>query len=452
MQSTELFKEALKVTPGGVHSPVRGFQSVGGSPLFFESAHGPEITSVEGDTYIDFCQSFGPLILGHQDQDVKAALQKMLDTLWTSGTCEPYSLRLAQWIQTHSPAIEKLRFVSSGTEAVMSALRVARGATGKTKVLKFEGCYHGHVDSLLVKSGSGLAGISAADSAGIDETLAHQTIVCSLDDEKEFIKVFESHRDDLAAVILEPLPANFGLLIQRSQFIRSVVNFAQSHGVLVIFDEVISGFRVGFGGVAEILGIKPDLVTYGKVLGGGLPVGCYGGRADLMDQVAPAGPVYQAGTLSASPLGMVAGYTQLEKIKSLKLHKILKERTQDFASKINDFLKTSSLKLRMVYSSSLFWLTQMNDEQLEKFDSYKSSPDEPLGYSPLRKVSDIPKTHKSFFALLFKHLLEHKIFMAPNGFEVGFIGYAHTPEVLNSAAKSMMVSLEKAQKEFTVHQ
>lgn len=430
MSSSELFERALKVAPGGVHSPVRGFQSVGGHPIFFKSGMGCKLTSVEGDEYIDFCQSFGPLIFGHQDPDVKKAVLDMLDTIWTSGTCEPYSLKLAEWIKCYSPSVEKLRFVSSGTEAVMSAVRVARGATKKDKIIKFEGCYHGHVDSLLVKSGSGLAGASASDSAGVSEVLAQQTLVLPLDDEQKFKECVDLNKDKVAAVILEPLPANFGLLIQRKEFINFVTGYAQKNDILVIFDEVISGFRTSMGGMAEILGLKPDLVTYGKVVGGGLPVGCYGGRQDLMDFVAPVGPVYQAGTLSASPLGMAAGHAQLKKMVDVKIHEVLEQRASKFQNKINKGLKNNSRSLEMVRYGSLFWFVQMPDGQA------------------IRTVSGISKQHKEFFMHFFKHLIEERIFMAPNGYEVGFIGYAHTDEILDQAADKILRAVDKAYEQY----
>src|SRR6266704_5502736 len=310
--SKEYFERALRVTPGGVHSPVRAFKSVGGTPLFFRSAEGAFLTSVEGRDYIDFCQSFGPLILGHRDRDVSEIVKEAVATAWSFGACEPYSLELAEWITARIPWVEMLRFVSSGTEAVMSALRMARAATQRSRILKFEGCYHGHSDSLLVKAGSGLAGASASSSAGVSANVAGETLVAPLDDEEAVRQIFAEHGKDIAAVILEPLPANYGLLIQRREFIEETVRIAHEHGSLVIFDEVISGFRVALGGMAEVLGMRPDLVTYGKVIGGGFPVAGYGGRKDLMELVAPSGPAYQAGTLSANPVGMRAGLDTLQ--------------------------------------------------------------------------------------------------------------------------------------------
>src|SRR2546421_1640327 len=297
--SREHFKRALRVSPGGVHSPVRAFKGVGGTPIFFRSAQGGTMTSVDGRVYIDCCQSFGPLMLGHRDPDVAEAVNKMIGTAWSFGACEPYSLELAEWITSRVPWVEMVRFVSSGTEAVISALRVARAATGRSRILKFEGCYHGHADSLLVKAGSGLAGASASSSAGVSENVANETLVAPLDDEDAVSKIFAEHGKDIAAVILEPLPANYGLLIQRREFIEEMVKIAREHGALVIFDEVISGFRVALGGMAEVLGMRPDLVTYGKVIGGGFPVACYGGRKDLMGLVWAAGPGYHARNVNA---------------------------------------------------------------------------------------------------------------------------------------------------------
>jgi glutamate-1-semialdehyde 2,1-aminomutase len=250
-----LYDRSLKVAPGGVHSPVRSGKSVGGEPLFFRFAEGAYLESVEGKRYIDFCQSFGPNILGHRDPDVASEVEKIISRVWTLGTCEPYSLELAEWIQAKVPWAEKLRFVCSGTEAVMSAIRLARAATGRSKILKFEGCYHGHVDSMLVKAGSGLAGDVASDSAGVPREIAETTLICPLDDESAVENVFDRSGSEIAAVIIEPLPANFGLLIQRDEFLRKVVDIGRRHGALVIFDEVISGFRVAIGGMAERLGV-----------------------------------------------------------------------------------------------------------------------------------------------------------------------------------------------------
>lgn len=419
MLSDELHERCLKVSPGGVHSPVRAFKSVGGTPVFFKSGKGAHLISVEGEQYTDFCQSFGPLILGHRDEEVQAEVERMINTIWSSGACEGYSLELAEWICEHIPVVEKLRFVSSGTEAVMSALRVARGATKKDKVLKFEGCYHGHVDSLLVKSGSGLAGKSSASSAGVPKATAEQTLVCPLDNLEIYLETLEQHKGDLAAVILEPLPANFGLLEQREEFIKAVTEEAQKKGVLVIFDEVISGFRIGLGGMTAKLNLKPDLVTYGKVIGGGFPVGCYGGKKDYMDLVAPLGPVYQAGTLSAHPIGMVAGLATLKKAKREDVWSQFKKLNSKFKSDFNSWAGIVGVPTRLHTTGSLFWFADLE--------------------GPVRSIDVIPKNHGDKFKYFFNSLLEQKVYLAPNGFEVGFLGNGHSQEIMEE-------SLEKFKK------
>lgn len=425
MKSEELFTRSQKVSPGGVHSPVRAFKSVGGTPIFFKEAEGPYMTSVEGKTYIDFCQSFGPNILGHRDPDVQEAVLGMIHKAWSFGACEPYSLELAEWMIAHVPCLEKVRFVSSGTEAVMSALRVARAATGRQKILKFEGCYHGHADPLLVKAGSGLAGEAASDSAGVSDQTAHQTLIAPLDDEENFLKVLNENPGEIAALILEPLPANFGLLIQRKEFLDFVVSECHKRDILVVFDEVISGFRVALGGMSEVLGIKPDLVTYGKVIGGGFPVGAYGGREDLMNLVAPQGPVYQAGTLSASPVGMVAGLTTLKKIKEVNLYSTLEERASKLRSELNACFKNLRAPVQVTSYGSLFWIHPQSSKEI-------------------RRITDIPKEHGENFKRFFKECLEEGIYLAPSGYEVGFLSLAHNDEILNQALEKMRKAAQRA--------
>lgn len=417
--SEELFQRALKVAPGGVHSPVRSFKGLDRAPVFFTQAQGAYLTSVEGKRYIDFCQSFGPLILGHLDEEVKEEVHRMVDTAWTFGATEVYSLELAEWITQQIPFIEKLRFVSSGTEAVMSALRVARAATGRNKILKFEGCYHGHVDNLLVKAGSGLAGASASSSAGISAEVASQTVVAPLDDEEKFAEVLKSQGQDIAAVIIEPLPANYGLLIQRPEFLKKIAQLTRENGSLLIFDEVISGFRVGLKGMVEETGITPDLVTYGKIMGGGFPVGCYGGRADLMNLVAPSGDVYQAGTLSANPVGMRAGLTTLKKMQRLDGWNILNQRTQKFTQKLNKGFEQQGLNLEVTHAASLFWIHGKQNEKI-------------------RSIVQIPAEQGASFKGLFLKALDKGVYLAPNAYEVGFVSLAHTDDILDQAAEMIL--------------
>ncbi|HWQ10671.1 MAG TPA: glutamate-1-semialdehyde 2,1-aminomutase, partial [Holophaga sp.] len=312
MSNESLFQEALSHFPGGVSSPVRAFKAVGGTPKFFARAFGAWFVDEEEKQFLDLCMSWGPLILGHAHPDVLAAVQEAMQEGLSFGAPSRRELALARRIKLMAPFVEKMRFVSSGTEAVMSALRAARGFTRRDFVLKFEGCYHGHADSMLVKAGSGLATYGEPTSAGVPKPYADLTLVVSLDDFDGLEAVFAKHGAELAAAIIEPIPANNGLLVQDPAFLRRLRELCTKHGALLILDEVISGFRVAPGGAAERLDITPDLVAYGKIIGGGMPVGLYGGRADVMSVVSPDGPVYQAGTLSGNPVAMAAGLATLE--------------------------------------------------------------------------------------------------------------------------------------------
>lgn len=418
-QSKILFERSKQVAPGGVHSPVRSFRSVGGDPIFFKSAKGAFLKDVDNKEYIDFCLSFGPLILGHRDPEIEEIVKETISLAWTFGACEPYSLELAEFIVQEIPWVERIRFVSSGTEAVMSAVRVARAATGRDKILKFDGCYHGHLDSLLVKSGSGLAGEPSSDSAGISERQMSDTLVLPLDDEEAVRVLFEKHGKEIALLAIEPMPANYGLLLQRKDFLHKITEIAHQHGALVLFDEVISGFRVGMQGYSALLDIKPDLVTYGKIIGGGFPVGAYAGRKDLMDLVAPSGPVYQAGTLSGNPIGMRAGLATLKKLKSQNVHSILETRTESFTLSALEFLnKKSNSEWTVNLNGSIFWFHQKTEK-------------------PIRTIDEIPASHKENFSKLFHSLLKQGIYLAPSGYEVGFLSLAHTDEVLERTLNSI---------------
>ena len=423
--SREYFDRASLIAPGGVHSPVRAFKGVGGTPIFFRSAQGGTMTSVDGREYIDFCQSFGPLILGHRDPDVADAVREAIETAWSFGASEPYSLDLAEWITSRLPWVEMLRFVSSGTEAVMSALRVARAATNRNRILKFEGCYHGHSDSLLVKAGSGLAGEAASSSAGVSENVAGETLVAPLDDEAAIKKVFDQFGAEIAAVILEPLPANYGLLIQRREFIDETIRLARANGALVIFDEVISGFRVALGGMAEVLGIRPDLVTYGKVIGGGFPVAAYGGRRDLMQLVAPVGPVYQAGTLSANPVGMRAGLATLEKVERVNAYGQLEERTAEFCDGLNLNFKHRGLPFEITRAASIFWLHT-------------------AAGAAIRRIEQIPPHNAEAFAKVFHRALDRGVYLSPSGYEVNFMSLAHSDELRERAQGAILEAAENS--------
>ena len=393
--SEELFYQSKKLVPGGVHSPVRSFSGLGSTPLFFERGEGAKIYDVEGRDYIDFCMSFGPLILGHSDPDVRKAIVDQTEKGWSYGACEAWSLKLADFLIGRLPGVEQIRFVNSGTEAVMTAIRLSRGYTGRDKIVKFSGCYHGHTDSMLIKAGSGLTQYSEASSAGVPEGIAKDTLVLELGDQKGVEDVFRRHSKDIAAVIIEPLPANNGLLVQEEDFLRQLRALTLEHSSLLIFDEVITGFRLGFEGMMGITGIEPDLVTYGKIIGGGLPVGAVAGKRAVMEFLAPVGTVYQAGTLSANPLAMVAGLATLK-----KLTPAFYKRLDSLSASIVDVLRRGLMrkfpKMEIVQQGSLFWLSL---EQKE-------------------------------FSVLFEYLLSRGIYIAPSACEVGFISSAHDENIV----------------------
>jgi glutamate-1-semialdehyde 2,1-aminomutase len=311
-KSQELFQKALRLMPGGVNSPVRAFRAVGGDPVFIAGGKGSSITDVDGRNYIDYVLSWGPLILGHCHPEVVEALARVIATGTSFGACTAAEVELAERLREACPSLELVRLVNSGTEATLSALRVARAATGRDKILKFEGCYHGHGDSLLVKAGSGVATLGLPDSPGVPRALAELTVTLPFNDPAALEEAFRVHRNQLAAVIIEPVVGNSGCIAPQAGFLERLRKLTAEQGTVLILDEVMTGFRVAYGGAQELYGIQPDLTTLGKIIGGGLPVGAYGGKASLMDWVAPAGPVYQAGTLSGNPLAVAAGLKTLE--------------------------------------------------------------------------------------------------------------------------------------------
>jgi glutamate-1-semialdehyde 2,1-aminomutase len=313
-KSAELYAKAKTYFPGGVNSPVRAFKSVYGTPLFIQKGDGSHIWDADGNEFIDFCCSWGPLILGHNNTKVREKVIEVMQHGMSFGAPTALENELAELILKNNKFIEKIRFVSSGTEAVMSAIRLARGYTKRDKILKFEGCYHGHVDALLVKAGSGLVTFGETSSAGVPKAFADETIVVALNDKAALTKAFEDFKDQIAAVIIEPVPANNGLLLQEKEYLQFLRELCTQNGTVLIFDEVISGFRVGFEGAAGYYQIKPDIITYGKIIGGGLPVGAYGASAAIMSNVSPEGSVYQAGTLSGNPVAMAAGIAQLSEL------------------------------------------------------------------------------------------------------------------------------------------
>ncbi|MDE2251079.1 MAG: glutamate-1-semialdehyde 2,1-aminomutase [Gammaproteobacteria bacterium] len=430
-RSEELYARAVRVAPGGVHSPVRAFRSVGGTPVFMTGGQGARLRDVDGREYLDFCMAFGPLILGHGNEAVRAAVIGALERGWSLGTAEPYSLELAEFITSRIPWVQSLRFVNSGTEAVMSALRVARAATGRSKILKFEGCYHGHADAMLLRAGSGLADAPLPDSAGLGLLAASETLVAPLDDEAALGRVFEAHGAQLACAIIEPLPANFGLLPQRREFLQRLAKLAQQHGALLIFDEVISGFRVGFQGYTPLAGVTPDLVTYGKIIGGGFPVGAYGGRRELMELVAPVGPVYQAGTLSANPVAMCAGLAMLRALDDGGVYARLEARGAQLESEV-----ASIPGLVMQRVGSVFWLCLAGDAEAARRSRAQ--------HAVLRSPAHYPEGCARRYVALYHPLLARGIYLAPSAFEVGFICAAHTSADISALATAIRASCAAA--------
>jgi glutamate-1-semialdehyde 2,1-aminomutase len=417
-RSDELFVRAKRVSPGGVHSPVRAFKGVGGTPRFMTGGHGAFITDVDGRDIVDYCMAFGPLILGHGNAEVRAAAVAAIDRGWSLGTAEPYSLELAEFITSRVPWVQSIRFVNSGTEAVMSALRVARGATRRDRILKFDGCYHGHTDSMLIRSGSGLAEAAEPDSAGLDSHTIAGTVVAPLDDEAALERVFELHGKEIAAAIIEPVPANYGLLTQRRAYLQKLAGLCRAHGALLIFDEVISGFRLGFQGAAGLYGFEPDLVTYGKVIGGGFPVGAYGGKREYMELVAPVGPVYQAGTLSANPVAMSAGLATLRQLEDGRLY----ARLEQLGVRLEAALAGAS-DITVQRQGSLFWF-------------HLSPPG-----TPIRSLAQLTARAALPFGPVFHTLLDGGIYLAPSAFEVGFLSAAHTDAHIDQLAGSLRAAV-----------
>ncbi|MEO1366775.1 MAG: glutamate-1-semialdehyde 2,1-aminomutase [Acidobacteriota bacterium] len=408
--SEKWFERALEVLPGGVNSPVRAFRSVGGTPVVVERAEGSEIVSVDGRRYLDFVCSWGPLILGHAHPEVVEAVAKAAAHGTTYGAPCPGEVELAERVTSAYPCLQQIRCTSSGTEAVMSAVRLARGATGRDGIVKFTGCYHGHADHLLVSAGSGLVTFGTPSSAGVPEAMVQHTRVLPLDDEAALEALFEKDGDSIAAVLIEPLPANNGLLEQRPEFLEAVARIARDHGALVIFDEVISGFRVARGGAAERYNIAPDLVTFGKVVGGGLPMGAYGGSKKLMSQLAPTGPVYQAGTLSGNPLAMAAGSKALEILERDDGWARLEALGQKLDATLTPVLDAAPWPVRLVRVGSIFWMHFAGSE----------------ADGPPRTAEAIQADRAVDYGRVFHHLLDQGITLAPSMYEVGFLSLAHT--------------------------
>lgn len=417
MNSEQLFEKSKRLVPGGVHSPVRSFKGLHCVPRFINRADGAMTWDEDGKNYIDFCMSFGPLIHGHQDRDVKKAIIEALDRGWSYGACEKYSLELAEYMVDRLPFIDQVRFMNSGTEAVMTAVRLARGITGRPKIMKFNGCYHGHLDAMLIKAGSGLAGTADASSKGVTEKQAADTLIVELGDLNAVEACFKAHPGQIAAIFIEPLPANNGLLVQSKEYLQGLRRLCTDHGALLVFDEVISGFRVHFGGMAMLTGVTPDLVTYGKIIGGGMPVGAVAGKRAHMEFLAPVGPVYQAGTLSGNPVAMAAGLANMKKLTA-EAYARLDAQSEAIVNLLNEWAATHGFSDYHTHRfGSLFWAVPTK--------------------KALTNITEIPETLSARFYELFKVLLEKGIYLAPNAWEVGFVSLAHDEKVLAEMKKRL---------------
>ena len=416
----ELFERALRTLPGGVSSPVRAFGAVGGAPRFIAGAKGAHFDDADGNRYLDFVLSWGPLILGHAHEEVVVAVTETAARGLSYGAPHEEEVRLAELVVQSYPGIEQVRFTSSGTEAVMSAIRLARGVTDRSRVVKFSGCYHGHSDGLLVAAGSGAVTFGEPSSAGVPKEIASLTTVLPLDDEARFTEFMASNGDQVAVVVIEPIPANNGLLLQRREFLETLREVTRSHGALLLFDEVISGFRVARGGAAELYDIRPDLAAFGKVIGGGMPVGAFAGSAAAMTHLAPTGSVYQAGTLSGNPVAMAAGRKTLEILARDAVRDRLEILGQRLEAGIGEIL--ADYPVGFARQGSIFWLH--------------------FGDGPLPRTAEAVQQDGALqYARFFHACLEQGVYLAPSAYEVGFLCAAHTEEDIDRAVDAFRTGL-----------
>jgi glutamate-1-semialdehyde 2,1-aminomutase len=423
-RSDELFSKAIEIIPGGVNSPVRAFRGVGGTPRFIKSARGATITDVDGRTYIDYVGSWGPMILGHADEEVVAAIQEVTAGGTSFGSPTELEVNLAQEVVDAVPSIEMVRMVSSGTEATMSAIRLARGVTGRTKLIKFEGCYHGHGDSLLVKAGSGVATLGLPDSPGVPAALAQNTITLPFNDVAALEETFAEHKD-IAAVIVEPVVGNMGCVPPQPGYLESLRKLTKASGALLIFDEVMTGFRVARGGAQELYNITPDITTLGKIIGGGLPVGAYGGSRELMNHIAPAGPIYQAGTLSGNPLSMTAGLVTLRRLRDKSVYQQLETSSRKLCEGLAAAAAEAGIKTVINRVGSM-WTSFFTDEAVTNWKS-------------------ADRCNRQQYGTFFHAMLDEGVYLAPSQFEAAFVSLAHSDTQINqtiAAASKAVTSIK----------
>jgi glutamate-1-semialdehyde 2,1-aminomutase len=407
-KSSELFTKAKKLIPGGVNSPVRAFRSVGGTPFFTKKASGCRLTTADDKELIDYVCTWGPAIHGHDHPKIREAIANALSNGTSFGTPGPAEVEMAELLVEVVPSVEKVRMCNSGTEATMSAIRLARGYTGKDKIIKFAGCYHGHVDSLLVKAGSGALTLGNPDSAGIPKSLAKETVVLPFNDTQAVEQAFKSQPDQIAAIIVEPFPANCGLILPLQGYLESLRRICTENNAVLIFDEVMTGFRLGIGGVQELTNVIPDLTAMGKIIGGGLPVGAFGGKSEIMDQLAPLGPVYQAGTLSGNPLAMAAGIASLKMLRDDAPYKHLENTGQQLAKGLQDIAHDKGVPLQIPQVGSMYCLF-FSEEKVNNFEQAISC------------------NHMSFNSVFHK-MIEHGVYLPPSSYETCFISTKHTDQ------------------------
>ena len=421
--SEELFKKALQYLPGGVNSPVRAFRAVGGNPFFVNKAKGCRIWDVDGNEYVDYVGTWGPAIHGHAHPRIVQAVQETAVYGTSFGIPNPLEVKMAEMIRSLVPSVEKVRMCNSGTEATMSAIRLARGFTGREKIIKFEGCYHGHADSLLVKAGSGALTFGYPDSAGVPAAFTQHTLLAPYNDLDAVKALFAANPGAIAGIIVEPVPGNSGVFAPLPGFLEGLREVTEANGALLIFDEVMTGFRVAKGGAQERFGIKPDLSCFGKIIGGGLPVGAFGGRAEILDYLAPLGPVYQAGTLSGNPLAMAAGIASLELLLENDCYTRLEQLGQQLESGMQDAAKSAGIPIRFNRVGAMF-CAYFTDQ-------------------PVHNLADAMKSDRERFARYFRGMLEQGIFLAPSQFEAGFLSTAHTEADIETTIRAARTVLKK---------
>ena len=414
-KSIELYKEAKLHMPGGVNSPVRAFKNINGNPIFFKKAKGPYLTDADNNKYIDYIGSWGPMILGHSNPKIIKAISKQLELGTSYGAPTSIESDTAKLIKKCFPSIQKIRMVNSGTEATMSAVRLARGYTNRNKIIKFDGCYHGHVDSLLIKAGSGVSTFGLPDSPGIPNELAKKTLSCEFNNRDDFLKIFNKVKDDLAAVIVEPIAGNMGFVPGDKSFLKLLRKKTSENNSLLIFDEVMTGFRVSLGGAQELYGIKPDLTTLGKVIGGGLPVGAFGGKKKVMDCLAPNGPVYQAGTLSGNPLAMAAGSTLIKLLIETNPYQQLENKAKNLLSGMKKLFESHDIPFSTNQIGGMFGFFFS-----EKLPS---------------NLVDVENTNDKQFKKFLNKCINNGIYFAPSKFEAGFISTKHTKTEISNTIK-----------------